>query len=245
MRGLRASIQLLLLVTGAIVLCVALTWALVSLPYGLLQRGAQANAGNAFNGAAAVGSTLVLFFMVRTLRLQEIEQREQREELRLQRAVLQEQCAKTEATNGELHRTSEALLRGLHMGLMRLAMEDEEIATLWPSCSADAPPGRNKQYLYINQVISLQYLALESGYPRAMIEANLAAFFTQPVWRAFWEDTQPERATRTPPGTLEADFFVIVERAYQAGAGSVPLHGRRGEPSADGQVPSGMDQRLA
>jgi hypothetical protein len=245
MRGLRASMRVVLPLIAATALCVILTWGLVSLPFGLLQRSAQANAGNAFNGAAAVGSTLVLFFMVRTLHLQEIEQREQREELRLQREVLQEQCAKTEATNSELHRTSEALLRSLHMRLMRLAMEDEEIAVLWPSCSPDAPPGRNKQFLYIHQVLNLHLLALESGYPATHIEATLAACFALPTWRVFWESTRPERDSRTPPGTTESEFFTVAERAYQAALAAVPLHGRRGEPSFDGEVPPGMDQRFA
>jgi hypothetical protein len=245
MRGLRASIVVAALLLGAAALCTALTWGLVSLPGGLLQGQNQANAGNAFNGAAAVGSTLVLFYMVRTLRLQEQEQRQQREELRLQREALQEQCAKTEATNGELRRTSEALLRGLHLDLMQIAMEDEEIAVLWPSCSPDAPPGRNKQFLYINQVLSMHYLAFESGYPPAQIEGNLRSCFTSPVWRSFWETTRVERESRTPPDTTEGRFFVFVERAYQAAVGTVNLRAWRHEASDGGDVTTGVDERFA
>ncbi|MFF2512182.1 DUF6082 family protein [Streptomyces sp. NPDC058086] len=187
-----------------------------------LQGNSSSNAGQAFGAAAAASSTVLLFYMARTMRMQEKESEMQRLVLQNQQRIMQEQCSETRLMKSEIHRTSEALVRGLHIAILRDAMSDADLAATWPTLSGDLPQEKKKQYLYINQVLSLQYLAFEVGdYSDAAIEAVLQTLFTVPVWREFWE--QIHDPNRVPGDSAEARFTVIAERAYQAAASTTPL----------------------
>ncbi|MCX4666921.1 DUF6082 family protein [Streptomyces sp. NBC_01381] len=193
---------------------------LVQVP--VLQGDRSSNAGQAFGAAAAASSTVLLFYMARTMRMQEKESEMQRIVLQNQQRVMEEHCGETRMMKGEIHRTSEALVRGLHIAILRDAMSDADLAATWPTLTGDLPQEKRKQYLYINQVLSLQYLAFEVGdYSEAAIEAVLQALFTVPVWREFWERIHDRN--RVPGDSAEARFAVIAERAYQAAGSTTPL----------------------
>jgi hypothetical protein len=154
--------------------------------------------------------------------MQEKESEMQRLVLQNQQRIMEEQCDETRMMKSEIHRTSEALVRGLHINILRDALLDADLAATWPTLSGDLPQEKRKQYLYINQVLSLQYLAFEVGdYSEAAIEAALRPLFTVPVWREFWERIHD--ANRVPGDSTEARFAVIAERAYQAAASTTPL----------------------
>ncbi|MEU1197205.1 DUF6082 family protein [Streptomyces sp. NPDC005813] len=207
-------------ITVACICCVALSLALVQIP--ALRGDGSSNAGQAFGAAAAASSTVLLFYMARTMRMQEKESEMQRLVLENQQRIMEEQCHETKSMKSEIHRTSEALIRGLHMAILRDAVNDAELAATWPTLSGDLPQEKKKQYLYINQVLSLHYLAFEVGdYSDAAVEAALQPLFTVPAWREFWERIHdPNRA---PGDSTEARFFVIAERAYQAASAATPL----------------------
>lgn len=207
-------------ITLACVGCVLISVALVHIP--ALQGDRSSNAGQAFGAAAAASSTVLLFYMARTMRMQEKESEMQRLVLESQQQIMQEQCSETRLMKSEVHRTSEALVRGLHISLLRDAIGDADLAATWPTLSGDLPHEKKKQYLYINQVLSLHYLAFEVGdYSEAAIEAVLQALFTVPVWREFWE--RMHDPNRVPGDSVEARFHVIAGRAYQAAASTTPL----------------------
>ncbi|MCZ4124226.1 DUF6082 family protein [Streptomyces sp. H39-S7] len=201
--------------------CVALSLLLVHIPW--LQSETSSNAGQALGAASAVSSTAVLIYMAGAIRVQHREVELHREALRTQQDALQEQCQVSGRANGELHRTSEALMRGLHMSLHRMAMDDPDLAVTWPSYSSDGSDLRNKQYLYMNQVLSLHLLAYETGYTTAHIEGSFQHLFASRLWREFWESLRVSRAQEIPPGTAEAEFSEIVERAYAAALTTIPL----------------------
>ncbi|WP_413757452.1 DUF6082 family protein [Streptomyces sp. MMBL 11-3] len=200
--------------------CVLLSAILVQIP--ILQGDASSNAGQAFGAAAAASSTVLLFYMARTMRMQEKESEMQRLVLQNQQRIMEEQRDETRMMKSEVHRTSEALVRGLHIAILRDAVCDADLAATWPALSSDLTRKKRKQYLYINQVLSLQYLAFEVGdYSEAAIEAVLRPLFTVPVWREFWEGVHDPN--RIPGDSVEARFAVIAERAYQAAAATTPL----------------------
>lgn len=199
--------------------CVVLSMALVQVP--LLRGDGSSNAGQAFGAAAAASSTVLLFYMARTMRMQEKESEMQRLVLQNQQRIMEEHCGETRLMKSEVHRTSEALIRGLHISLLRDAIGDADLAATWPTLSGSLPPEKKKQYLYINQVLCLHYLAFEVGdYSESQIEAALQALFTVPVWREFWQRRDPNRI---PSESLEAQFTIIAERAYQAAVSTTPL----------------------
>ncbi|WP_438290561.1 DUF6082 family protein [Streptomyces sp. HUAS TT7] len=201
--------------------CVALSLLLVRIPW--LQSQDSSNAGQALGAASAVSSTAVLIYMAGAIRVQMREAEFHRDALRSQQESLQEQCQVSGLTNGELHRTSEALMRGLHMSLHKMAMDDPDLVATWPSYSSEGSELRNKQYLYMNQVLSLHFLAYETGYSTAQIEGSFQHLFTSQLWQEFWESLRISRAQEIPPGTAEAEFSEIVERAYQAALSATPL----------------------
>ncbi|WP_159074200.1 DUF6082 family protein [Streptomyces dioscori] len=200
--------------------CVLISIALVRIP--ALQEDNSSNAGQAFGAAAAASSTVLLFYMARTMRMQEKESEMQRIVLQDQQRIMQEQCSETRSMKKEIHRTSGALIRGLHISLLRDAIGDADLAATWPTLSGDIPQEKKRQYLYINQVMSYHFLAFEVGdYSEAVIESSLQALFTVPVWREFWEIIV--NPNRTPGDSPEAEFQTIAERAYQAAASTTPL----------------------
>src|SRR5256885_2340471 len=83
-------------------------------------------AGQAFGVLTAVFSGFALAALVITFLMQLQELKAQRMELCQQRELLGR-------AGTALHRSAEAQLRNLHRDLMRLAMEDEELAEVWPT----------------------------------------------------------------------------------------------------------------
>src|SRR5437764_12386327 len=84
------------------------------------------NAGQAFGVLTAVFSGFALAALVITFVMQLQELKAQRMELCQQRVLLGQ-------AGTALHRSAEAQLRTLHRDLMRLAMEDEELAEVRPT----------------------------------------------------------------------------------------------------------------
>lgn len=207
-------------ITLACIGCVLISVALVQIP--ALQGDRSSNAGQAFGAAAAASSTVLLFYMARTMRMQEKESEMQRLVLESQQRIMEDQCAETRSMKGEIHRTSAALVRGVHIRLLHDAVSDGDLAATWPTLAGNISEKKKKQYLYINQVLSYHYLAFEIGdYSEAVIESSLQALFTVPVWREFWEGVFDPN--RVPGDSAEAQFRVIAERAYQAAESTTPL----------------------
>src|SRR5689334_6979398 len=106
--------------TGAILAacqgCAFVSVLLVQRP--ALQSDGSSNAGQAFGAASAASTTAALFYMARTMRMQKKESELQRLALQSQLEALEAQCDVAGLSRSELHRTSEALIRGLHMSLL-------------------------------------------------------------------------------------------------------------------------------
>ncbi|MGW2827782.1 DUF6082 family protein [Streptomyces sp. NPDC001286] len=211
--------------TGAILVaclgCAFVSVLLVQIP--LLQSNSSSNAGQAFGAASAASTTAALFYMARTMRMQKKESELQRLALQSQLEALEAQCDVAGLSRGELHRTSEALIRGLHMSILKMAVDDPELAATWPSFDQDESTASNRQRLYMNQVLGLQLLAFEMGYEERHIEASMKHLFSNPLWCEFWEKRRLDRAQNVPPDTTEGEFSRIAQRAYEAANNTIPL----------------------
>src|SRR2546423_8092597 len=86
-------------------------------------------AGQAFGVLTAVFSGFALAALVITFLMQLQELKAQRTELCQQRELLRQ-------ARVALHRSAEAEIRTLHTDLMRLAMDDDDLADVWPSLVA-------------------------------------------------------------------------------------------------------------
>lgn len=156
------------------------------------------NVGQAFGVLASVLSGLALAAVVIVFRAQRQEIANQQTELALQREYLREARA-------ELHRSAEANLRMLHVDLIRLALDDPQLADVWPI--SGVPADRRRQYLYANLIVQHAWLQERvSVYSEEEMRSNLRYLFESPVIREFWRTTMNARDRVLVPETPEFRF---------------------------------------
>src|SRR5262249_55034029 len=148
-RYLRLTIQLIVLALVTLMLIVTVLTLGISIATAMARRAdpgtltVWANVGQTFESVNAVFSALAFAALIITFWFQLKELREQRLELQLQREA-------AKGAREELHRTAMADLRGLHIQLIRMSIDDPDLAAVWPPLGTEVPTARNRQYLYAN-----------------------------------------------------------------------------------------------
>ncbi|MFC1402231.1 MULTISPECIES: DUF6082 family protein [Streptacidiphilus] len=207
--------SIVLIGTVSCVGSIALTAVLVRVPG--LQTSGSGNAGQAFGAAAACASFFVLFYMARSFRLQADESRLRREEMAEQCEEMRLQRLDAKTGHDYTERLAQASVRGEHVTLMRLALEDQVLADVWPSYGPDIAPDRQRQFCYANLIISFQCMVYSMNYytDDEVLEA-LRHLFSSPVIDAFWEHTRPTRARISPYGGKMRKFYELADLAWQS-----------------------------
>jgi hypothetical protein len=145
------------------------------------------NVGQAFGGLNALLSGLALLALVVTFSLQLRELRSQQAELALQRTAL--------------HRSATADLRKLHVDLIKMALDDTELAEVWPSYH-EWNETRRRQYLYVNLILQNISLQTELGnLSPAQAESSLRRLFKSPLVREYWADVNAPLSSMLLPDT--------------------------------------------
>ena len=86
--------------------------------------------------------------------------------------------------HAELRRTSHANLGMLHQNLLKMSIDDEELAAVWPDFDLDLPAATKRQFLYANLIYSFEVRALQSEiYTEAGIIRMMRHLFSSPVMR--------------------------------------------------------------
>jgi hypothetical protein len=166
------------------------------------------NAGQAFGVLTAVLSGLALAALIVTFWLQLQELKAQRIELCQQRELLSN--AQT-----ALHRSAEAELRTLHTDLTKMAIDDTDLAEVWPALEAGITPERNRQYLYANLILQHAWLICRvSDYSEAEMRSNLRYLFRSPLFREYFEASQGVREGVLVPGTTEYRFDEVAREVF-------------------------------
>ena len=178
----------------------------------ILGKGLQTQMGvlgQIFESVNAAFSGLGFIALVVTFRLQF-------EELRLQRKELQNQHSAMDKSQGELKRSAEADIRTLHVQLIKMSMDDEDLAEVWPQYRVNITPKLSKQYKYANLVLQHQRMLYELGYYTAAdVRAMLHYLFASPVMRSYWEGRMVARQVFEVTGNAESTFDQIVDQAYR------------------------------
>jgi hypothetical protein len=118
------------------------------------------------------------------------------------------------ASNGELHRSAEADLRTLHVELIKMAIENPELAAVWPEFEPGLSVERNRQYLYANLIIQQVWLNLRIGnYTNEEARDALRYLFSGPLMRDYWSASMPIRRWFVV-GTPEYRFSKMVDDLY-------------------------------
>jgi hypothetical protein len=218
-------------VTATIALTAVTLLAGVGVAEILGQRGSSddwskwSDVGQTFGVVSSIFSGLALVSLVVTSRVQFREMRENRRELEQQRQSLA-------GNHLELQRAAEASVRRLHLEILKMSIEDPQLAEVWPAFEAGLSPERNRQYLYANIIYQFHWTSLRmNGYSEVMVLESLRYLFQSPIMREYWRAAANARVP-LEPGSPEDQFARKVDelcRVYEA----VVATAGRGEPSVE------------
>ena len=150
-----------------------------------------------FESVAAIFSGLAFIALVVTFLLQ-------LEELRMQRHELESQRREMSRSQGELHRSAEADLRQLHVELMKMGMNDSDLAEVWVDPDPSVPHGVRRKIWYANLIYQHQRLAMElSGISEEQSRTWMRRIFRSPIMREYWTMSAEAREELLIPGTPE------------------------------------------
>ncbi|WP_322749642.1 MULTISPECIES: DUF6082 family protein [unclassified Frankia] len=157
--------------------------------------------GQAVAPVGVLYSGLALFAIILTLLLQRRDLHNQGEELAI---ALDEQ-----------RRSSEIALRALHVDLMKMALDDGELAEVWPPLAPGVPETRKDHYC--NLILNLQKVAYEaSTIEEGELRGALAYLMKSPDMYAFWTKSRATRVEITQGDYGEDYFTEMVDTAYAA-----------------------------
>jgi len=173
----------------------------------LVARNGPSDTGRTF-GAGTILSALVFAALVVTFWVQFQTLRMQREELGQQRQSL-------DRLRGELYRSAEADLRSLHLELVKMSIDDPELAAVWPPLKPGLPPELDRKYLYANLIYQHVWLSLRiADYSERRIQNQMRYLFMSPIMRDYWRAAATAR-TSLVPGTEEHRFAQVADEVCQ------------------------------
>ncbi|MET8974812.1 DUF6082 family protein [Streptomyces sp. NPDC004539] len=175
---------------------------------GGFQAAARRSAlGDYFGAVSAVFSGIAVLLLVVTLFFQQRELRMQREELSLQRLELI-------ASREELRRSAAADLRGLHVQLTQMQMNDPVLAEVWNDWPGQ-DPDTVRQLLFANLTYSQLLLHHEWGeIPDSEIIVHARRLLRSPVFQQYWILSR-EAKQALSPDSPEGRFFRCFDQALR------------------------------
>jgi hypothetical protein len=121
--------------------------------------------------------------------------------------------------HSELRRTAQASHGMLHLEILKMSIEDPDLARVWPPFLPNLPASLNRQYLYANVIYQFHWTSMRIGdYTDEEVLASLRYLFTSPLMRDYWRAAEYAR-TSLSPGSDEYIFAQKVDqvcREYEA-----------------------------
>ncbi|WP_458268521.1 DUF6082 family protein [Streptacidiphilus sp. PAMC 29251] len=219
-RSFGRAVAALAILTVVILACVALSgWMdrMVELSWGGTPRAVQlGEIGQYFEAVSAVFSGLALLLVIGNTILQRRELHSQRQELALQRAVMQD-------SGTQLRRSAEADLRALHMQLLRMSIDDPELAEVWGDFAV-GPPERRRQTIYANLIFSHYFLNHRLGIvDDDEVRGHLRILARSPAFREYWHISAESRAVLAQDSD-ERRFGRLVDEVMESSGDPPDLH---------------------
>jgi hypothetical protein len=125
----------------------------------------------------------------------------------------------TRVQNRELQRSSAVGLSHLHAEILKMSIDDDELAEVWPTFHPNLSRSRNRQYLYANIIYQfhLTSLKLQNASDEEVL-SSMRYLFTSPIMRGYWLAAKHGR-TSLEPGSAEDAFAARLDeicRDYDA-----------------------------
>jgi hypothetical protein len=156
--------------------------------------------GQAITPLSVLYAGLALFAVVFALFMQRRDLLNQREELAI---ALDEQ-----------RRGGEIALRALHVDLIKMAIDDSELAEVWPPLAPGVPETRKDHYC--NLILNLQKVAYEaSNIELDELKGALSYLMKSTDMYAFWTKARQTRVDITRGDEEEDLFTALVDAAYE------------------------------
>ena len=182
--------------------------AVLSLVLGRQLQAQMGPIGQIYESVNAAFSGLGFIALVITFRLQY-------DEFRLQRKELENQHGAMERSQGQLHRSAEADIRTLHVQLVKMSLDDEDLAEVWPEYNVGLGPKLRKQHRYANLIIQHQRMLYEVGVFDAVDTQRILHYLmTSPIIRDFWASCMVARQVIVNEGSTEWAFNQLIDAAY-------------------------------
>jgi hypothetical protein len=164
---------------------------------------------DAFSVVNGLFSAFALIVVLVTLWVQFNELRMQRAELRLQREA-------AEQSQHELFRSSEAVFRELHVHLLELAINDDDLAEVWPEYGPDISPRQRKQFLYANLILSHLNLSYRiADRDEQFWRETVADVFLSPIVQEFWQTVREYRLRVRSGESVGGEFDRLCEEGFR------------------------------
>jgi hypothetical protein len=133
----------------------------------------------------------------------------------MQRHDLKNQRAELAIALDEQRRGGEIALRALHTDLIKMAIDDSELAEVWPPISPGVPETRKDHYC--NLILNLQKVAYEASTIQLdELRGALAYLMRSADMYAFWTKARATRVDITAGDAEEDQFTALVDAAYES-----------------------------
>ena len=134
---------------------------------------------------------------------------------RMQVRELQEQRQLLMRSHSQLQRAAEAGRGRLHLEVLRMAIDDPELAEVWPPFEPGLSAKQNRQYLYANIIYQLQQTWMGiGGHSGEDVLETMRYLFTSPIMRDYWKAAERARASLVP-GTAEYELARKVDELWR------------------------------
>ncbi|MDQ0940220.1 DUF6082 family protein [Streptomyces sp. V1I1] len=175
---------------------------------GTAEAATRGQVGDYFGGANAIFSGLAFLSLLVALLLQY-------QELRMQRRELADQRDELTRSREALHRNAEASMRSLHIELMRMAMDDPDLAAVWNDYP-DVSVEEGRQHLYANLIYGHFVLAYDwNRYTDEELMVHARGLQASEPFRRFWEVSRG-RKLDLPEGSNERRLVEIMDAVITA-----------------------------
>jgi hypothetical protein len=112
----------------------------------------------------------------------------------------------------ELRRTAQANHRMLHLEILKMSIENPDLARVWPPFLTNLPADLNRQYLYANIIYQFHWTSMHiEDYTDEEALATLRYLFASPLMRDYWRAAEHAR-TSVSQGSDEYIFAQKVDQ---------------------------------
>lgn len=131
----------------------------------------------------------------------------------------------------EMQRSAAAELSTLHLEIIKLSINDDELAEVWPELLPGISPKLNRQFLYANIIYQFHWTTLQlEKATDAEVLGSMRYLFTSPLMRQYWGAAERGR-TSLAPGSPEQLFAKKLDELCRDYESAVAAAHRRPQPT--------------